>query len=178
MGLIDSDIPVITAYKSLNVKDAITFASIAWDEVTKTTIKNCWKASKLVDGEDNGDLEVNTRDISDVVTMAREVFQHSLKIEDLIEAHDSTEESTTKTDTEYLEEYHDQKDQLTVASQPSKSDYSVASKSISVAISVLKNDPKFSGNQLKGLYNALMHCNKRKTGKEQTNIEDFFVIKQ
>ncbi|KAF7670509.1 Tigger transposable element-derived protein 6 [Cucumispora dikerogammari] len=38
---LDKNISVGELYKSINIKDAIIYIKLAWDDVTSTTIKNC-----------------------------------------------------------------------------------------------------------------------------------------
>ncbi|KAF7687121.1 Tigger transposable element-derived protein 6 [Cucumispora dikerogammari] len=39
---LDKNISAGELYKSINIKDAIIYTKWAWDDVTSTTIKNCW----------------------------------------------------------------------------------------------------------------------------------------
>ncbi|KAF7699484.1 Tigger transposable element-derived protein 6 [Cucumispora dikerogammari] len=39
---LDKNISAGESYKSINIKDAIIYTKCAWDDVTSTTIKNCW----------------------------------------------------------------------------------------------------------------------------------------
>jgi len=43
-------------YEEIDVKQAIYYIREAWREVSKQTIKNCWKKTKITNDEENEDV--------------------------------------------------------------------------------------------------------------------------
>lgn len=75
---IESGENVYSAYKSINLKDAITFADLAWNDVKQTTINNCFKhLNKL-----KLPVEVDTNDV---------FYKNFLKISDILDPMDEHE---------------------------------------------------------------------------------------
>ncbi len=49
--LIENGVDVFEAYKKLSVKDALLFAKFAWDEISNSTIFNCFKKACWINSE-------------------------------------------------------------------------------------------------------------------------------
>lgn len=68
-------IDVKKCFLSINVKDAILFASWAWEKVTQQTIINCWKKTGLygsnIDStcyaEDNGEIQIIEMELESII---------------------------------------------------------------------------------------------------------------
>ncbi|CAG8836789.1 20378_t:CDS:1, partial [Racocetra persica] len=64
----------------LSLKEAIYFISNAWDEVSETTIKNCWRATKIMPGiseseenESDNEFQDKTTDVDDATMLLEDL---------------------------------------------------------------------------------------------------------
>lgn len=88
IGNITEDGTIEELYKKFSIKDAIIYLSYAWNDITESCIKNCWRKTKLAEKINlvenaNVDEEINLKPLVDALNLQDPVDEEKLLGEDL-----------------------------------------------------------------------------------------------
>ena len=67
----------VIIFKSISLKEAICFVRTAWNSVTKTTIINCWKHTKII--------IINEKDLGNIKSIIEDnINSNIMELDDLL----------------------------------------------------------------------------------------------